>query len=299
MFLTHNRYDDDMIRGYRSDNYVILDNKACDNNLCYIFCSSNGLYTINDLDSYNKMIKKKRFEYQNIAKGIKARKIIFLRDIWLSWYALGINYRLNNIDKMLYFIEEETDGLEIIAVGTSSGGYLASIIGSKLKNVTIVFSNCGQYSLYNHNDHVLRNPILSEGVNVPKIEKYYDIYNDVILGIRGGKSLYYFYPERCKHDIIQKEYLISNNKDIHIIGFDSRFHGVTVNNFDWPAILAMSALELDAMFDIVGRKAVDSNCISMYINGKAKGRYLVNKHRLKTQIRSYLVKTRDSYKMKH
>lgn len=192
MFLTHNRYDDNMIQGYKSDNYVILDNKACDNNLCYIFCSSNGLYTINDLDSYNKMIKNKRFEYQNIAKGIKAKKVIFLRDIWLSWYALGINYTLNNIDKILYFIEKETNGLEIIAVGTSSGGYLASIIGAKLKNVTIVFSNCGQYSLYNHNDHVLKNPILSKGVNVPEIKKYYDIYNDVILGIGGVKAYIIF-----------------------------------------------------------------------------------------------------------
>ena len=122
-------------------NYKVVVDDNCDNNLCYTFFSSNGLYH-NDEFSFNMAMKNNKYEYINIAKSIKAKKKIFIRDVWLSWYVKGINYEIDSISKLLEWLKENTEGYSNIIVGTSSGGYIGAI-ASWYIDAEVCFCNCG------------------------------------------------------------------------------------------------------------------------------------------------------------
>lgn len=57
----------------------------------------------------------------------------YIRDIWLSWYVVGINAKYNTIDALIRKMREETEGMQVITVGVSSGGFIAAILASSLK----------------------------------------------------------------------------------------------------------------------------------------------------------------------
>jgi hypothetical protein len=75
-----------------------------------------------------------------------AGKLIFVRDIFKSWYVCGISDRYSSIDDMIDFLKEETKGYKVITVGNSAGGYMAVLAGVLL-GAERVFNFSGQYSL--------------------------------------------------------------------------------------------------------------------------------------------------------
>ena len=54
--------------------------------------------------------------YNSETDNIKIRheKIIYIRDIWLSWYVVGINAKYNTIDALIKKMREETEGMQVI-----------------------------------------------------------------------------------------------------------------------------------------------------------------------------------------
>jgi hypothetical protein len=100
---------------YNKNNYKII-RKSTNHNKCYIFFSSNGIYypNTNKIFDYN-IIKKNRFEWEEIAKDIKiADKLIYVRDIYKSWYHFGINNKISTIDKLVLFLKKETKNIKNI-----------------------------------------------------------------------------------------------------------------------------------------------------------------------------------------
>lgn len=147
----------------RNGNILIRNNNSA-NNLCYIYFSSNDLYIKDNKEDFlDKIVQDNRFEWTNRSAVVKPKKEIFLRDIWLSWYTLGVNSEINSVDKMIEYLKQETNGFEIVTVGVSSGGYIAAIIAVTL-NATMCFDFSGQFSLANHFDHIEKNPFLHEYV---------------------------------------------------------------------------------------------------------------------------------------
>ena len=81
--------------------------------------------------------------------------------IWLSWYVVGVNVKYNTIDALIRKMREETEGMQVITVGVSSGGFIAAILASSLK-ASYCLDFAGQFSLLHHWTHVDTNPFLKE-----------------------------------------------------------------------------------------------------------------------------------------
>lgn len=112
--------------------YLIYTNPNSDNTYSVIYFSSNGIQFPNNEEKFLIFIKdRNRFEWMK-NKISKAKKHIFLRDIFRQWYLEGINKDLNSIEKVKDFLEFETRGTMIINVGVSSGGFVAVLFGTLL-----------------------------------------------------------------------------------------------------------------------------------------------------------------------
>lgn len=126
-------------------NYKIEYNNSCKKNICAIYFSSNDIYYPNNEEIFRKRIVEKNFfEWYNTR--INARKHIFLRDIFKQWYLEGINAELDSPEKIFEWLKRETEGYEVVTVGSSAGGYSAVLYGSLLKAQKVIAFNA-QFSL--------------------------------------------------------------------------------------------------------------------------------------------------------
>ena len=155
-------------------NIKVVDNLS-DNDLCYIYFSSNALYT--DPDSFvDKVINNDRYEWEHIRPIIIPRREIFVRDVFRSWYVKGINEAIGNYDSLCSYLDKITKGYHVRCIGASSGGYIATLVSSKLNFECISFA--GQFSLLSHFDHYknnafLRQYILEHGDDSLELQKHY------------------------------------------------------------------------------------------------------------------------------
>lgn len=132
-------------------NYKIEDiNQGTD--ICYIFFSSNGLYYPDCMKTFHEVIEEQdRYEWRNLVRNHDELKnvgrVIFVRDIYKQYYVMGINQKINSIDKLLVLLKDNTEGMEVVTCGISSGGYMAIIAGTYL-NARAVFSFSGWLRLF-------------------------------------------------------------------------------------------------------------------------------------------------------
>ena len=141
----------ELLEKYRNDNNYIVKDFNNDNNNCFVFFTSQGIYKENfDVDVLKSIHDSNRYEWSNIASNSKiiknCRKMIFIRDIGKELYQRGINVKIDSIQKIVDFIKKETQGLCVYLVGSSSGGYIAFIV-SQLENVKRVYSFGGLLSI--------------------------------------------------------------------------------------------------------------------------------------------------------
>jgi hypothetical protein len=204
-------------------NYKIL-NIENSSNICFLYFSSNDLYFPNTEAVFEKqIIQNNRFEWtRNVPSFVK--KVIFLRDITKQWYLTGIGARMNSIEKLYKFLEEETRNMQVICVGSSAGGYAASLFGSMLK-ASCVFNFSGQFSL----NHILedpisrqKNPTLTKHEKDPNYRKYYSIV-EIIKS--ANIPIFYFYPAKSKIDIDQCN-LIQSLNNVYKFPFSTSRHGI-------------------------------------------------------------------------
>ena len=218
-------------KAYKLDNYKVIDLDNKKSNICYVFCSSNGLYT--SLDS-NKIFDKNKYEWENICQNKKIRKnairIIFLRDIYCHSYVDGINERVNSIFKIVELIKDLTKGYDVYTVGYSGGGYLSMILGCYLDNCTRVYSFGGLFNLRLwHGDHsnycFEQCGFYTKYLNTPR-EKFYEIKN-LIINTKSKDKILHFYGSLHKEDVLQIDYIgtrvdsIPINSDKHSDGLFS------------------------------------------------------------------------------
>ncbi len=214
------------------ENYLIINNKESANNTCYVFCSSNGLFWNSRDEKY--VVENNYFEFQNIAKDKRisgCKKIIFLRDMDISFYVNGINKNIDSVAKIISFIEAETKGLDLIIVGISAGGYLANLLGLYLSNAKTVF---GIGTIFNIRDWNGRHSytdseyLIKNESNVSK-SKFYNLYS--IFGERLKESkttFYYLYGSKNKYDaeIAAKTRTIIDDDKFIYLPIKSKDHGV-------------------------------------------------------------------------
>ncbi len=210
------------------DNYRIEysdNNQASD--YCAIYFSSHDIYFPNNDASFNNSIfLKDHYEWCH-CRIQKALKHIFLRDVHKQWFLSGINAKINSAEKLLAFLKSETDGMKVITIGSSAGGYAAIRFGEQLHaEQVLAFSprlNFG-YLLEHEWDTnpIARNFKLSQ-IDLLKTLSF------------KNSNVYAFYPIKSKLDQIQIDelkkmslYPVTEDKDIklNIIPIATAHHGI-------------------------------------------------------------------------
>jgi hypothetical protein len=253
---------------YRNNpNYKILNLNHGDQR-CIIYFSSNGLYYPNQDSIFEREIMKKdRFEWgKNILMSVK--KVIFVRDIMKQWYLTGINQEISSIDKLAGFLKKETEGLEIICVGSSAGGYAATLFGTLLK-ARCVFNFSGQFSL----EHILhfpesryKNQTLVKYENDPYYRQYYSIID---LVKNSDVPIFYFYPAKSQIDVEQSD-LIEDLKNVYAFKFNSKRHGATCFVINFIDLFDLDIKEIIEIHSVYRNKLIKQIEFSLKISGFKK-----------------------------
>jgi len=203
-----------------NSNYRIITNKEFSKSCTVVYFSSNGIYYPNELKIFHEaIINEDRFEWSNEQNQINnPSKIIFIRDIYKQWYLKGVNKQINNLDKLINFIQQENTEEKLILVGVSSGGFVASLIGAKL-NADMVFSFSGQFTLL---------PILNSKNNVIVNESYAEwskYYNLKAILEKTNITIFYFV---CNNSEVDKEdiKIALELECVHSFIFNCSKHGV-------------------------------------------------------------------------
>lgn len=270
------QFGEEVIQQYKNDdNYLIVETK---NDIkieryCVIYFSSNGIYYPTTKEVFEKeIVRNNKFEmYKSRIKN--AQKHIFLRDIFKQWYIKGINERINSIDKIVEFLRKETDGYKIITIGSSSGGYIATIIGILL-NAEYVLNFCGQFSLneknscFNFFDKEL-NPFLVEKRNMDN--KYFDLSN-LLSG--SNVPIFYFVSTKSKEDDFQLK-MAYNYENINIVKINSDIHGVPFYDFNFCDLINNSKSKLFWIKKVIKNKEVKPIYFSFLVSGILKTNFYI------------------------
>lgn len=173
MFTPYSEENSMLMEQYKKAN-ILIRHHTTKNRRAYVYFSGNGLYVNNDEEDFqHKIILNDRYEWQNLSAKSKPEKEIFVRDIWLSWYAKGVSEKYPTIDSIVEFLKQECEGYQITLVGNSAGGYMAVNCGIRMAEmIERVYTFCGQFSLINHNDHVKTNPLLIKYRDIDSFEVF-------------------------------------------------------------------------------------------------------------------------------
>lgn len=210
------------------------------------FFPSNGLYYPNDIGTFCKTIEiEDRFEWERLIEKNelpKAAKCIYVRDLHKTWYVTGINNKINSLDKLIIFLKEITKGYKVITVGSSAGGYMASIVGAKM-NSYLAFNFSGQFSLYLDATLIPNYYWLNKYRDDKECNKYYDICEE----IKESIPIVYFYPKYCEQDSKQTS-LVKEFNNIYSISIDKYTHGETIFNEEKVLVLNKSFSEIIMLY---------------------------------------------------
>lgn len=223
-------------------NFEILEGDPSKSRDCYVFFSSHGIYFPNTSEEFRaKILEGNRFEWKrNIPQNYA--KVIFLRDVFKQWYLEGINSEINSVEKLVDFLKQETQGFKAICVGSSAGGYAATLFGSLL-NAEKVYNFSGQFSLWHYWENQKElNPILVKHASNPAVNQYFDIVDFVKAS---NTPIFYFYPAKSEEDIIQSQ-LVRGVRNIYDFRFNDCTHGCTV-----------MAISLTDLFELSTNAAID------------------------------------------
>ena len=242
MFDIWNSYNEMAELVYKKDNYIKRNKTFLGRGYCVIYCSSNDIWYPNEEKAFRRsFIDGDHYEWTKIACDL-ASKEIFIRDIYKSWYVTGINERINTVDKLIEFVRVEAGDMPIICVGSSSGGYLAALLGAKLHAVHVVAFSA-QWELSNQGAMGV-NPFLQRYQNDPNRAKYYDLkpileYSDV--------PVYYIVPIRNAQDRFHYEH-INGVPCVYPLVFNSRHHGVVIPKGNLSSLLSLTTQQLHALY---------------------------------------------------
>jgi len=249
------------------DNYEVKEFDI-DSNLCAIYFSGHGVYYPNTSEAFHEIITiKDRYEWKsNILKS--ARKVIFIRDIKKQWYLDGINQHINSIEKVCELLRKESQGHEVICIGSSAGGYAATLIGCCI-GATHVFNFSGQFSLLPYlrgelNRHL--NQILANYEHDPARNTYFSLLPFLQ---RSNTKVFYFFPAQCDEDIEQFE-LVKSCPNIYAFAFKTTIHAQTCYLINLVDLFDLSLKELVTLHRRFAHQVIEPYLFSIQVSGYRK-----------------------------
>ena len=236
--------DSEIVRSVyiNQQNYKIEYNNSCKKNICAIYFSSNDIYYPNNEEIFRKRIVEKNFfEWYNTR--INARKHIFLRDIFKQWYLEGINAELDSPEKIFEWLKRETEGYEVVTVGSSAGGYSAVLYGSLLKAKKVIAFNA-QFSLKAIADESgeKSNPLVYKYKNNDR-SKYFELKDK----LSDAVNYFYFLSVGCEQDMLQATKLFTPPippKSFNCLRFKTAHHGIPFLKVALVKVLNMGEKDL-------------------------------------------------------
>lgn len=259
-----------IVNAFKNKNIEVYDVDNGQNRTLICF-SGNGLFAVNDEATFRKtIIEDSRYEWQNLCKHTNFEmwysQIILVRDIFKQWYVNGINSECTSIDDLLSLLQSMIpENNTIVTVGNSAGGYMAMLVGIKLK-ATSIFSFSGQFSIW---DQLEQAPLLQKYKDDISRSKYYDI-SQLIREYdfhKENTSLFHFYPGKCDWDISQVKQC-PLKKNVHLLAFDRDTHGVTVISYSLPYILTTRNDKMDYLCRMFENKLIDPQEFLIHVLGK-------------------------------
>lgn len=220
---------------YRNNkNYKIEFNlqNECEENLCVIYFSSIGVYYPDvECEFVSKIIDRDNYEWYN-TRIKRAKKHIFIRDIYKQWYIKGINSEIDNMNKLLEFLRKETMNYNVICVGSSAGGYAAILAGIFL-NSQYVLSFSSQFNL---------NTKICRKIEKRNLDGYpYNDLSDLIKKVL--IPIFYFYPCKSSNDREQYKFIKECNS-LYTFILNEKEHGVPLSKENLKFVMNLTLDEL-------------------------------------------------------
>lgn len=229
-------------REYAKDNYRIeYDPQYKSRGNCAVYFSSSAVYYPNTDEKFIKgVVEEDKYEWLNTkVRGVY--KHIFIRDIVKQFYVYGISSACPDMDSLTAFLRRETEGLKLMTLGCSSGGYAAAVIGSILGAET-VFCFSGFFSLY----HISADPwFLPDHLAG---EQHYNKYYEVVPYLKNKTfKMFYFYPALSKDEINNDSFqctLVKDCDNVYTFPMKTKEHGVAVAPYCVQDLVSMEPGEL-------------------------------------------------------
>ena len=254
--------------------------------ICYIFCSSNGIYTGINETNYQEYIRKDYYEWENVSKNKMISKnagmYIFVRDVFQKCYVNGINCDTNSVDKLIQFLKEKTLGYELIVVGNSGGGYLAILLGTQLENVKRVYSFGGLFSLYSwtgSNNNVSFERTYKKWIGDLEREKWFSLYK---LVQNYPVPLLHFCGIKHVGDAEQiRPLTIACPANIHIFKMNNNAHSGHIPGYNYPKLLTADRKHLSKLYKLSNKSSISCRTLSIKNIGILKYGFYIIKSMLK------------------
>lgn len=220
------------------NNFLIEYDNQGNKNWCAIYFCSNDIYYPNTEEIFRKRIVEKNFFEWYHSRINMASKHIFVRDVFKQWYLMGINAKINTPEKLTEFLRKETEGYNIVTIGSSAGGYAAILHGSLLSAKYILAFN-PQFEIKS----LLKKT--TEDIN-PIIFRFSDTigkYFDIIKYMNNTTDIFYFNSSKSKWDEEQCLY-VGDKTNVYNIKFKSSHHGIPFLKVALPVVLNLSIEKL-------------------------------------------------------
>ncbi|MEN9306941.1 MAG: hypothetical protein RL173_873 [Fibrobacterota bacterium] len=232
--------DSDVIKTeYNNNNYLIELDEAQPDGYCAIYFSSHDIYFPNTEEAFRqRVIKKNFFEwYRTRFPGV--RKHIYLRDIKKQWYLSGVNSSINSPSAILDFLKAETRGLKILVIGSSAGGYAATLFGNLLGAERIInFNGQSDLNVFLRDSTESENPLLFQ-LQKSELSAYYRL-SSILPTI--SPETFYFYSDKSAQDLLHFHSLKSTSATT--IAFNTSHHGIPFLKCALEEILSKTNAEL-------------------------------------------------------
>lgn len=227
----------------------LIENTGKDKETVAIYFCSNNLFYPHTKEMFNEyVVNRNRYEWYRI-RIKRATKHIFVRDIYKQWYVTGLNKYIPDVNSMFHFLKTECEGYsEIVTVGSSAGGYAATLFGVRL-GANIIFSFNQQWDISDsiERDGRIISPMLYN--KVMECGGRYEFMN--ISGNNYDKdSVFYFISNKSTWDRCQYS-LVQGMKSINCVFFYTSHHGIPFLKCCLPVILQYNK---EKLLELRGKK---------------------------------------------
>lgn len=161
-----------------------------------------------------------------------------MRDVFKQWYLMGINAKINTPEKLTEFLRKETEGYNVVTVGSSAGGYAAILHGSLLSAKYVLAFN-PQFELKS----LLKNSLESINPIIFREKESRNILYDIIPYINENTDIFYFYSNSSQWDMEQNN-CIEDINNIYTLSFNTSHHGIPFLKIALPYVLNMEVNKL-------------------------------------------------------